>query len=49
MELDERMEKIGLIALNDVQEELTPSEYLAQDHEKTIEEQWKEYFLSEGA
>lgn len=44
MTLDERLEKIGLIPLNDVQEELTPSEYLALDYEKTIEEQWKELF-----
>ena len=39
MTLDERIERIGLIPLNDVQEELTPSEYLAQDNEKTIEQQ----------
>lgn len=45
MALEERLEKIGLIPLNDVQEELTPSEYLAQDTEKTIEEQWKEIFM----
>ena len=45
MTLDERMEKIGLIPLNDIQEELTPSEYLAQDPEKPIEQQWKEIFM----
>ena len=45
MTLDERMEKIGLIPLNDIQEELTPSEYLARDTEKTIEQQWKEIFM----
>ena len=44
MALEERLERIGLIPLNDIQEELTPSEYLARDHEKTIEEQWKEIF-----
>ena len=45
MTLDERMEKIGLISLNDIQEESTPSEYLAQDPEKTIEQQWQEIFM----
>lgn len=45
MTLCERLEKIGLIPLNDIQEELTPSEYLARDPEKTIEEQWKEIFM----
>lgn len=45
MTLEERMEKIGLIPLNDIQEELMPSEYLKQDHEKTIEEQWQEFFM----
>lgn len=44
MTLDERMKKIGLIPLNDIQEELTPSEYLARVPEKTIEQQWREIF-----
>lgn len=45
MTLEERMEKIGLIPLNDIQEELMPSEYLTTDTEKTIEEQWQELFM----
>ena len=44
MTLDERLEKIGLIPLNDIQEELTPSEYLARDPEKSSEQQWQEIF-----
>ena len=45
MTLNEQLEKIGLIPLNDIQEELTPPEYLARDPEKTIEQQWTEIFM----
>jgi hypothetical protein len=45
MTLEERLERIGLIPLNDIQEELTQSEYLARDPEKSIDQQWQEIFM----
>ena len=45
MTLDEQFEKIGLIPFNDIQEEITPSQYLARNPEKSIEQQWQEIFM----